>query len=131
MTKYGNRRTWNVNARRFFDSAAESTRFDELWLLSEAGYISRLQCQVAFELQSKFKAFGENIRAITYRADFVYYDEDERVWVIEDVKGAKTAVYKLKRALLLKLISTDPRYVDYVFLENSVDRRNRNHRRAA
>ncbi|NWF65612.1 MAG: DUF1064 domain-containing protein [Chloroflexi bacterium] len=114
---------WNNTARRYFDSAAESKRYDELWLLGEAGYISFLQCQVVFELQPGFRFMGETIRPITYRADFVYYEEERRSWIIEDVKGAKTAVYKLKRALLLKVLCTDPRYADYVFLEHTVGRR--------
>lgn len=133
MSKYGNRKTWNVYARRYFDSAAESTRFDELCLLQEAGAISRLECQYRIELVPKFKSrvTGQTVRAITYIADFVYYDEEEHVWIIEDVKGTKTKDYQLKAKLLLQKLQFDPQWQDYIFQENFVDRRKRYARRAA
>lgn len=39
-------------------------------------------------------------RAVKYVADFVYFDKEKGELVVEDVKGVKTDVYKLKRKLM-------------------------------
>ena len=44
---------------------------------------------------------GKKERAIKYIADFKYLDIVTDEWVIEDVKGTRTEVYKLKRKLFL------------------------------
>lgn len=93
-----------------FASKAEYMRY--LWLKDElkAGRISGLSCQPRFILQESFKYQGNTERAITYIADFMYLRDGKTV--VEDVKGKKTDVYKLKRKLFLK------RYGDkYDFLE--------------
>jgi hypothetical protein len=133
MSKYKNRHTWNSNARRLFDSAAESLRYDALWLLQEAGRISRLQTQYRVELAPAFKSrvTGKTVRGIVYVADFLYYDEDEHVWVIEDVKGTRTKDYAIKCKLLLAKLQNDPQWQDYIFVENFIDKRKWNYRRVA
>lgn len=60
-----------------------------------AGRISGLRCQVPFRL-----AVGDTL-ICTFVSDFVYVRNGERI--VEDVKGMRTAVYKIKRKLMLAL----------------------------
>ena len=53
-------------------------------------------------LQDKFIYQGRMIRAITYRADFAYFDRAVNRGVIEDVKGMETDVFKIKKKMFLK-----------------------------
>lgn len=80
-----------------FDSKKEANRYLELKLKERAGEIQNLELQPEFELQPKFRKNGVTFRAIKYRADFKYTDHGKTV--IEDVKGMKTDVYKIKRKL--------------------------------
>lgn len=82
-----------------FDSRAEANRYCELKMLERAGKIKDLSLQHKFELQPSFKKNGKTIRAITYVADFVYFDLERMVNVVEDVKGFKTKEYLLKRKM--------------------------------
>lgn len=77
-----------------FDSKKEANRYCELKLLERVKVISNLQLQVPYILIPKSK-YG---RAIKYVADFVY-EENNKI-VIEDVKGVKTPVYRLKKRLM-------------------------------
>jgi len=70
-----------------------------LTLLEKAGKIRGLQQQPEFILQPAFKLDNKTIRAITYTADFQYWDGSHLV--IEDCKGYKTQIYQLKRKILL------------------------------
>lgn len=47
------------------------------------------------------RAAENDRRAVRYIADFVYLDAATGKIVVEDVKGVKTEVYKLKRKLML------------------------------
>lgn len=80
-----------------FDSRKEAARYRELKLLERAGEIRDLQLQVPFELIPK----QEGERACTYVADFVYHMTDTGKMVVEDAKGMRTDVYKIKRKLML------------------------------
>lgn len=80
-----------------FDSRKEAARYRELKLLERAGAIRDLQLQVPFELIPK----QEGERACTYVADFVYHMTDTGKMVVEDAKGMRTDVYKIKRKLML------------------------------
>lgn len=82
-----------------FDSKREGNRYVELKLLERAGKIKDLELQHQYELQPSFKKNGKTIRAITYVADFTYFDLERMRIVVEDVKGFKTDVYMLKRKL--------------------------------
>ena len=44
-------------------------------------------------------AKGKKIRPIYYIADFYYFDLLKDKWVVEDTKGVRTEVYKLKKKL--------------------------------
>lgn len=83
-----------------FDSRREARRYGELLFLIRAKEIKDLKRQVKFELIPK----QEGERACNYKADFTYYEKDGNGrwrYVVEDCKGAKTEVYKIKRKLML------------------------------
>ena len=83
-----------------FDSKKEAKRYNELRLLEKGKIISNLELQKIFELQPKYvNCIGQHIRAITYIADFYYFDKVYNKWVVEDTKGFKTEVYKIKKKL--------------------------------
>lgn len=97
MSKYGNRKVF-VGAVAF-DSRLEARRYHELLLMQKAGIICDLKTQVPFELQPSFKKGGKTVRAITYKADFVYIVCGTGKTVVEDTKGFRTEVYKIKKKL--------------------------------
>ena len=75
-----------------FASQAEGRRYAELKLMEKSGAITRLQ------LQPSFKCLIDNKLVCTYRADFSYFTKTSRV--VEDVKGVKTPVYRIKKKLV-------------------------------
>lgn len=96
--KYYNQKT-KLNGIKF-DSKKEAKRYSELILLKKAKLIKDLELQKVFELQSKYiNKEGKHIRAITYIADFFYYDIEKQKYIVEDTKGFKTEVYKIKKKL--------------------------------
>lgn len=94
-----------------FDSKREAKRYFELRLLEQAGEISNLQRQVKYDLipqqvehtqqnterKAKYRVIE---RACVYIADFVYVDKQGNT-IVEDAKGVRTEVYKLKKKLML------------------------------
>lgn len=97
MTKYNSKKT-TVDGIRF-DSKLEAERYCELKLLAKSGEIYGLTLQPTFELIPSFKKGGKTYRRTVYKADFSYFDARTNKQVIEDVKGFKTAVYKIKKHL--------------------------------
>jgi hypothetical protein len=98
--KYHNKPVKLPDGRRF-DSTKEYRRWEELLILERAGKIRDLRRQVPFELIPKTDKFP----AITYVADFVYFDE-RGTYVVEDVKSKATAdngVYKNKKIMMYYL----------------------------
>lgn len=94
------------------DSKKEARRYSELLLMQTAGVIQNLRRQVRFELQPAYtKANGEHVKNIVYVADFVYFDTRRNSMVIEDTKGVKTQVYKLKKKMFEYV------YPTYCFIE--------------
>lgn len=77
-----------------FDSQKEANRWFSLRLLERAGKIQNLKRQVRIEIVPK-SDFG---RALYYIADFVYKEDGKTV--VEDSKGFRTDVYKLKKRLV-------------------------------
>jgi len=72
-------------------------RYSVLKLELKNGDISDLTLQPRFELLSKgTNSKDEKYRKVEYVADFKYKDTFTGKWVVEDVKGMKTDVYKLK-----------------------------------
>ena len=90
--KYGNRRVFEYGY--WFDSLREAKRYGELLLLQKAGKIGTLLRQTPFAIRVE----GELI--CTYIADFVYVDLEADRRTLEDVKGVRTEVYKLKKKLM-------------------------------
>ena len=67
--------------------------------MESKGLIEGLQLQVRYELQPTFKLDNETIRGITYIADFVYTENGKLV--VEDCKGFRTDIYKLKKKMFM------------------------------
>lgn len=82
-----------------FASKLEAKRYGELLLLEKAGKILGVNCQVRFPLI----VMGHLVA--TYVADFTYLEGNTEV--VEDCKGVKTPVYKLKRKLMKALYQID------------------------
>lgn len=94
-----------------FDSRKEFRRYRELQVLEAAGRISGLRRQVKYELipaqrAPDYKGPRGGTKAgkllehpCYYIADFVYQQDGQTV--VEDCKGYRTDVYKIKRKLML------------------------------
>lgn len=82
-----------------FDSKREAARYVELRDLERAGKIRDLRRQVRYELIPAFDAGGKHYRTTSYVADFVYTDTATGGEVVEDCKGYRTDVYRLKAKL--------------------------------
>lgn len=118
-SKYGNKKV-EFNGMTF-DSKKELQRYMVLRDAEIAGNIEHLRRQVKFELipairetfeeQLKTKTRTKTItlqKAITYTADFEYYDVESDAWVVEDVKSSpkQTAldkVYVIKKKMMFAL----------------------------
>ena len=97
--KYGAHRTEVDNI--VFDSAREATRYVELKAMSQGGAIEDLEIHPEYPFILNGHKIGK------YIADFAYFDREKEESIVEDVKGVKTAVYKLKKKLMLALWSID------------------------
>jgi hypothetical protein len=83
-----------------FDSKAESRRYSELVILEKSGEIKSLCLQPVFHLIVNNQKCGK------YIADFKYVTAKGSI-VIEDVKGVKTSVYRLKKKLVKAIYGFD------------------------
>ena len=79
-----------------FASRREANRYSELKLMEYAGEIKDL------ELQPKYPCEVNGQLVCTYIADFRYHLKSGRE-VVEDAKGVKTDVYRLKNKLVQAL----------------------------
>lgn len=114
-SKYGARKT--VVDGIEFDSRKEAERYIVLRDMQKKGEIQGLELQKKFLLIPKqtepdhydfsksengMKVKGKVIeREVSYYADFFYYDNLLKEWIVEDTKGMKTPEYVIKRKLLL------------------------------
>lgn len=98
MRKYGNKKT--IVDGFEFDSKLEAKRYNELKILLRSGVISDLTLQKVFLLQDGFTYAKKRERPITYVCDF-YYKDKQGNEIVEDAKGFKTDVYKIKRKMFL------------------------------
>lgn len=97
--KYANQPITDADGTRW-DSKAEHRRGVYLAALERAGEIHNLRRQVRYELiPAQERPSGGRERATHYLADFVY--ERGGATIVEDVKGATTPEYRLKRKLML------------------------------
>jgi hypothetical protein len=93
--KFSNRREGGHQSKK------ESRRAEELETLAKIGAIRNLQQQVPFVLipAQRDPVTGRVVeRACTYVADFVY--DDHLGHHVEDAKGMRTDVYRLKRKMM-------------------------------
>ena len=93
----------------YFPSQAEARRYLFLMARLQAGEISDLQVHPRFEIIAAAVIDGKRERAIYYEADFQYREAGNIV--VEDVKGYRTPVYRIKRRLFLQ------QYAGVVFRE--------------
>ncbi|MBQ7912950.1 MAG: DUF1064 domain-containing protein [Clostridia bacterium] len=96
-SKYGNKKLL-IDGEKY-DSRLEYRRHKQLQILEKAGAISGLERQVRFVLIEK----REGRRAVSYVADFVYFENDHRV--VEDCKSnaTKTQAYRIKKKLMAEV----------------------------
>lgn len=83
-----------------FHSRKEAARYSQLKLYEKGKLIRDLRLQVSYELIPKLVINGKTERAIKYVADFVYYDTVNKCEVVEDCKGMRTDIYKIKYRLM-------------------------------
>ena len=77
--------------------------------------IKDLVKQPVFELQEHFRHKGKMIRAITYKADFSYYEGNKHI--VEDVKSVATEkdkVYRMKRKMFLYKYRNEIEFREYI-----------------
>lgn len=98
-----------------FASKKEARRYDELMLMLKAGEIRDLKLQPEFTLQEAYTTpDGVRVRRIYYRADYSYdrhriLSGDCDIWepVVEDAKGKRTDMYKLKKKMMLERLGIE------------------------
>ena len=91
-TKYRNVPT-RIDGIRFA-SKAEARRYQHLKLVQAAGRIHNLR------LQPRYPIMVKGALVCTYVADFSYSEIPSGRYVVEDVKGVRTAIYRLKAKLM-------------------------------
>lgn len=88
-----------------FASRREANRYCELMLLVRAGTISNL------ELQPRYNLTINGVKVATYVADFRYEESATGAVVVEDAKGVRTPVYRLKKKLMSAIFGVSIREV--------------------
>ena len=86
-----------------FDSKREAKRWQELRLLESLGKIADLERQPAYYFAVSRERDGARVQVskrFQYRADFRYRDLETGRVVVEDAKGMRTAMYRLKKQLV-------------------------------
>lgn len=77
-----------------FDSKKEAKRYGSLKMLERAKVIKNI------ELQPSYPININGIKIAIYKADFRYWHNDLQHTTVEDVKGVRTPVYRLKKKLV-------------------------------
>ena len=109
MNKYHNRKI--VREGETYDSVKEYRRAKELELLEKGGVIKDLKRQVRFEIIPSQRGEDGKVveRAVTYVADFAYFEDGKLV--VEDTKGYRTKDYIIKRKAMRYLLGINLREV--------------------
>jgi len=116
QTIYGQKKAKYNNVKvNGYASRKEAQRASTLQLMEKGGLISYLYEQVPFELipsqyehfqiQGKRKMLNRKKcieNSCTYIADFVYLDNETHKCVVDDSKGMRTEVFKIKKKLMLQ-----------------------------
>lgn len=85
-----------------FDSLAESRYYQELQLRLNANDILMFRTQPRYMIQKPYEKDGKKVRAIYYIADFEVHHLDGSIETV-DVKGAITAVFRIKEKMFNKI----------------------------
>jgi hypothetical protein len=96
-SKFGNVKT--TIGGNTFDSKREAARYSQLTLMVKAGRIRMLELQPKYPISVPRPDGSGAVKVATYIADFRYFTDSGRM-VVEDVKGAKTPMYRLKKKLV-------------------------------
>jgi hypothetical protein len=102
-SKYGNRKAEEDGYT--FDSEMELRRYRELKTLRDNGVICHLDVHPVYPL------IVNGHKITRYTADFTYYDRERNEFVTEDVKGARTRDYILRKKLMKALHGIDVKEV--------------------
>ena len=102
LNKYMNKKT-EIDGITFA-SKHEAERYIELKYMERAHMISDLQLQRVFTLIGAQRDKDGKIieRPCKYIADFAYKDQNGKL-VVEDAKGLRTDVYRIKKKLMLSI----------------------------
>ena len=101
LSKYGAEKI-TVDGIRF-DSKIEAKYYEHLKDLKAKELIINFELQPQYIIQPKFtNSFGKKIQAIILKADFLIYEIDNTLTVI-DIKGMATPEAKLKRKMFWKV----------------------------
>jgi len=95
--KYHNRKVFYQG--HWFDSEKEKAWYIKFRLMEKAGEIHDLKTQYEFVLIETFVVGEKRYRKMSYIADFIYKDKEDKLHVV-DAKGFRTEVYKLKKKLM-------------------------------
>ena len=85
-----------------FASKAEAARYNVLKLREKAGEIGGLELQRRFPI-----IVGAGAVVTVYVSDFAYWDHQRDRFVVEDVKGVATPVFRLKQKLMQAVLGID------------------------
>ena len=96
--KFKNHRVKNIFGN--FDSKLEYKHFLLLKAREQKGEITTLKRQVRIKLGRSKEC------KVYYVADFVFYDNIEKIWVVMDSKGVATDTFKVKLKWLLDSYSS-------------------------
>lgn len=76
-----------------FDSKAEAKRYGELKMLERSGFVTNVIVHRVFPL------LVNGVKVASYESDFTYESPTHDRLIVEDVKGVKTSVYRLKKKI--------------------------------
>ena len=108
--KYANERITDPDGTTF-DSRAEHRRWHHLRLMERAGEIKDLERQVVFVLAPAVTIANRKRPPLRYIADMRYVDARTGEVVVEDVKGAVTPEYRIKRHLMASVHGIEVREI--------------------
>lgn len=100
-SKYRNVKFKDENGIKW-DSKKEYKRYLELKERENKGEISNLRRQVTYQVMPRLTDENGKFKyhPIKYVADFVYTDNAAGKEIVEDAKGIKTEIYKIKKKLM-------------------------------
>lgn len=97
-----------------FASKREAARYLELKMLEKAGEIKELTLQPKYPLIVRPRSmggYGNCVVVGNYIADFRYREGPRGILRIEDVKGVKTPIYRLKKKMVEAIYGIEIREV--------------------